>query len=276
MDKRKEIDKAAKRLYVEERQMIQAADDLGENPLPKNKKLKKKVLKQRQLAWKVSETNDSAMSTAESSETGCNSSWEVSESDVENPNNNSERKKLNRRKLEEENVSFDSNCKPKKAKTTSFVVSDSKENSFSSPVASTPIKTGKQSVLGKQNLKSSGVSLPGNKNKLKSTSKKLKKKCDTSQLDSNGSEVNKSEHVPLATENGESSKLTDLQLNVSTGEKNNGWGGDWDESAEDVEYEIFIPNKKYVEKRKSLGVAYPKSSIVRKSAEKTPLQILKV
>ncbi|XP_054257200.1 ribosomal RNA processing protein 1 homolog A-like [Macrosteles quadrilineatus] len=75
--------------------------------------------------------------------------------------------------------------------------------------------------------------------------------------------------------NGESrisAETSSLQLNTSTTDKNNGWGGEWEDKPQDVEYEIFIPNKKYVEKRKSLGLPFPVSSFVQKSAEKvTPV-----
>uniref|UniRef100_A0A1B6F737 Ribosomal RNA processing protein 1 homolog n=1 Tax=Cuerna arida TaxID=1464854 RepID=A0A1B6F737_9HEMI len=328
IDKKKELMKAAKKLYLEERKLIHSESESEEDgnaqkSLAKKQK-REKSKKCKKSVWKVSEANDNE----EHIESEPNNSWEVIESDVKV-------KHLKKRKSDEEE-SFTNGIvksKTKKAKLSQFSVSDSKENSFSSPVSSTPKNRDTRNVLEKSTSNLQNISAEENstiqisvnktKNKEKATSNlqnisteeistiqnsvnktknKTKKQTKTEISDTNAKinpiaepqhniqnkkkikQVEKNKKLPNASlepENESTSSKNDeietthLKLNTST-EKNNGWGGEWDEPLKDGEYEIFIPNKKYVEKRKSLGLPFPVSSFVQKSAEKiTPVNKIK-
>lgn len=298
-DKKKEITKAAKQLITDEQRMVHS-DSVTEISKEKNKKHNKEskkndTTKQKSFNWEIS-NSDSNVSNNESV-TKC--SWDVS--DTTNP----DKVKSNKRTNVEKDTSI-SDSTVKKIKTSSFSVSDSKENSFSSPVASTPKSLNKSNVLKKSTSNTENVcdrtsTENSSSNQQSRASKKririLLMKQNKCQALKNGSTNNSfldKSNVSLknknfltneqsnnstpdeSTEKKKNNDKEDIQLNT-TSEKNNGWGGEWDEPCKDVEYEIFIPNKKYVEKRKSLGLSYPLPAFFQKSAEKvTPINKLKV
>lgn len=294
VDKKKEIKDAAKRLIVQERKLIHNEEDDSEedeqtNSLYSKKvlKKKKKAMQKKKLAWEVSQVHES-----NESETGnkpeANASWEVTEATGTNKINVTNAKK--RKQNKEPNLDqITSNSKLKKTKVTEFSVteSDSKENSFSSPVSSTPIHSASKPVLAKTTTNSQNIQ-NGSAKKLKILKKSLGN--DTSEVNTSASpgfnELNSENEkgTPVTTKNilkkakdTTLDKTPELVLNTSTKPKNNGWGGEWEEPLQEGEYEIFIPNKKYVTKRKSLGLPYPVSSFVQKSAEKsTPIKKFKV
>uniref|UniRef100_A0A1B6MJI1 Ribosomal RNA processing protein 1 homolog n=1 Tax=Graphocephala atropunctata TaxID=36148 RepID=A0A1B6MJI1_9HEMI len=306
VDKKKELTKAAKRLYVEERKLFhsdsESEEDQKANASLAKKGRGKKVKKLNKPVWKVSETNDNDKCT----ESESNNSWEVSESESKSEIKVKHSKK---RKLDQKESLTNGTVKEKtkKSKTSEFSICDSKENSFSSPVASTPksksvknvleqntsnlqnISTGENTITqqpydntGSKENKQAKVQISDTSSKsntLAEHSEVSKNKQFKKKMKQNNAELlyNKS---PETTSNSNSSKIEvetrDMKLNTSTTENNNGWGGEWDEPLKDGEYEIFIPNKKYVEKRKSLGLPFPVSSFVQKSAEKvTPVNRLK-
>lgn len=292
VDKKKEIMDAAKRLIVQERKLIHneeeedSEDDEQTNSLYSKKILKKKkAMKKKKLAWEVSQVHESNEGETEN-KPEANTSWEVTEATDTSKINLTNAKKRKQNK-EPKSDQITSNSKLKKTKVSEFSISDSKENSFSSPVSSTPIHSTRKPVLAKTTTNSQNIQ-NGSAKKLK----KLKKSSrnNTSELNTSAStECNelKSESekgTPVSTKNvPKKAKVTtvektpELVLNTSTNAKNNGWGGEWEEPLQEGEYEIFIPNKKYVTKRKSLGLPYPVSSFVQKSAEKsTPIKKFKV
>lgn len=292
VDKKKEIMDAAKRLIVQERKLIHneeeedSEDDEQTNSLYSKKILKKKkAMKKKKLAWEVSQVHESNEGETEN-KPEANTSWEVTEATDTSKINLTNAKKRKQNK-EPKSDQITSNSKLKKTKVSEFSISDSKENSFSSPVSSTPIHSTSKPVLAKTTTNSQNIQ-NGSAKKLK----KLKKSSrnNTSELNTSAStECNelKSESekgTPVSTKNVlKKAKVTtvektpELVLNTSTNAKNNGWGGEWEEPLQEGEYEIFIPNKKYVTKRKSLGLPYPVSSFVQKSAEKsTPIKKFKV
>lgn len=278
-------------MIVQERKLIhneeeESEDDEQTNSLYSKKVLKKKkAMKKKKLAWEVSQVHESNESETEN-KPEANTSWEVTEATGTNKINVTNAKK--RKQNKEPNLDqITSNSKLKKTKVTEFSISDSKENSFSSPVSSTPIHSASKPVLAKTTTNSQNIQ-NGSAKKLKKLKKSLRN--DTSEVNTSASpEFNelKSENekgTPVTTKNiskkGKDTtldKTPELVLNTSTKTKNNGWGGEWEEPLQEGEYEIFIPNKKYVTKRKSLGLPYPVSSFVQKSAEKsTPIKKFKV
>lgn len=293
-DKKKEITKAAKQLIIDEQRMVHS-DSATEISVEKNKKHNKEskkndTSKQKSFNWEISDSNVS------NNESVTKCSWDVS--DTTNPDKGKSNKRTN---VERDTSISDSTVK--KMKLSSFSVSDSKENSFSSPVASTPKSLNKSNVLKKiasntENVcggtstensscnQQSRASKKRNRVLLMKQNKSKKGSTNDSFLDkSNVSLKNKNSLIKgqsnnstpdESTEKNKKNDKEDIQLNTTT-EKNNGWGGEWDEPSKDVEYEIFIPNKKYVEKRKSLGLSYPLPAFFQKSAEKvTPINNLKV
>uniref|UniRef100_A0A1B6I949 Ribosomal RNA processing protein 1 homolog n=1 Tax=Homalodisca liturata TaxID=320908 RepID=A0A1B6I949_9HEMI len=296
IDKKKEVMKAAKKLYLEERKLIHSESESEEDGDAQTSKKKKrgKAKKFKKSVWKISEANDNEHIGSEP-----NNSWEVIESDTKV-------KHLKKRKSDEVESSTNGivKSKIKKAKLSQFSVSDSKENGFSSPVSSTPKIRDTRNVLEKatsnlQNISTEEISTiqkSVNKTKNKVNKKTKAENSDTiAKINSiaelqediqNKKKIRQQNNKKLqnaspkpknesTSSKNEEIETTDLKLNMST-EKNNGWGGEWDEPLKDGEYEIFIPNKKYVEKRKSLGLPYPVSSFVQKSAEKiTPVNKIK-
>lgn len=276
-------------MIVQEQKLIHneeedSEDDEQTNSLYSKKVLKKKkAMKKKKLSWEVSQVHESNESETEN-KPEANTSWEVTEATGTNKINVTNAKK--RKQNKEPNLDqITSNSK--KTKVTEFSISDSKENSFSSPVSSTPIHSASKPVLAKTTTNSQNIQ-NGSAKKLKKLKKSLRN--DTSEVNTSASpEFNelKSENekgTPVTTKNISKKakdttldKTPELVLNTSTKTKNNGWGGEWEEPLQEGEYEIFIPNKKYVTKRKSLGLPYPVSSFVQKSAEKsTPIKKFKV
>lgn len=296
MDKKREIIKAAKQLMIDEERMMHSdTDDSEDSPRIQKKENRKKhkTKTQKSSVWEVSDS-DSNVSRNESLS---KSSWDVLESELTEKVKTKSNCSKKRKSLEEDVSLVEST--EKKMKVSSFTVSDSKENSFSSPVASTPKNSNKNNILTKLSCNSQNVcesvikttvttikNTPDhqkNKNlKLKNKSKsnkngstnlsafeKSKESRKNKNLNKEQSNINNSEQSIAQDKQVDNEDSTDIQLNTSSSEKNNGWGGEWDEPSKDVEYEIFIPNKKYVEKRKSLGLSYPVSTFFQKSAEKT-------
>lgn len=274
-------------MIVQERKLIHneeedSEDDEQINSLYSKKVIKKKKAMKKKLAWEVSKVHESNDGETEN-KPEANTSWEVTEATSTNKINVTNTKK--RKQNKEPNLDqITSNSKLKKAKVTEFSISDSKENSFSSPVSSTPIHSTSKPVLAKTTTNSQNIQ-NGSAKKLKKLKKSLRN--DSTEVNTSASpEFNelKSENekgTPVTTKNISKKakdttldKTPELVLNTS---KNNGWGGEWEEPLQEGEYEIFIPNKKYVTKRKSLGLPYPVSSFVQKSAEKsTPIKKFKV
>lgn len=262
-------------------------DDEQTNSLYSKKilKKKKKAMKKKKLAWEVSQVHDSKENETEN-KTEANTSWEVTEATESNEINltNTKKRKQN---IELKSDQITSNSKIKKTKVSEFSISDSKENSFSSPVSSTPINSTSKPVLAKTTTNSQNIQ-NGSAKKLKKTKKSSRN--NTSEVntstspDHNELKSERENETPVSTKNIPKKakdttveKTPGLVLNTSTNTKNNGWGGEWEEPLQEGEYEIFIPNKKYVTKRKSLGLPYPVSSFVQKSAEKsTPIKKFKV
>lgn len=292
IDKKKEIMDAAKRLIVQETKLMQneeeSSEDDSQNPSLYSKKIlkKKKAMKKKQLAWQVSKVHENFEGVTEK-KPEANTSWEVREASDDNKLNVPSTKKRKQNKELKSDKST-SNNEAKKSKMSEFSVSESKENSFSFPVSSTPINLNCKHVLTKstsniQNIQNG--SAKRSKKQRKSLRNNTNKGNTSVSPDFNKEkEMEKATSTPVRTKNIHKKrkataieKTPELVLNTSTNTKNNGWGGEWDEPLQEGEYEIFIPNKNYVTKRKSLGLPYPVSSFVQKSAEKaTPLKKLKV
>lgn len=296
-NKKREIRKAVKQLMLDEHRMIhdnidsEDSCDKTTKDVKENQK-KDKTKTKKSFNWEVSDSESNVSNNKSVSK--C--SWDVSDTIPEEKN-----KPYKRKNIEEKDTS-DLDSAVKKMKVSTFTVSDSKENSFSSPVASTPKRVNENSVLKKLTNNSynkcDSTQTPTNNSSLNQQNR-VAKKTKKSKVNKNesvnnsiiekGNNSQKGKKLPIKKKSSinmpntsstkqqenDQEESTNIQLNTAT-DRNNGWGGEW-EPSKDVEYEIFIPNKKYVEKRKSLGLSYPLPEFFQKSCEKvTPVNKLKV